>query len=103
MQLDFMKIQSKVKKPLRKKDLISPNNLKEIFNEIRNHLAANAKGMTRDETLAQELINLLLCKIYDETSKKPDDMLSFYGLIDESSERPGYKKPQRSKKNGTSL
>ena len=33
--------------------------------QIRNHLAGNVTGITRDEALAQEIINVLFCKIYD--------------------------------------
>ncbi len=44
----------------RKKDLKPTHNLKAIFKSIRNHLAANRVGATRDEVLAQQLINLKL-------------------------------------------
>lgn len=46
-----------------RKDLIPPTNLKTIFKVIRNYLAPNAVGVTRDENLAQQLINLIFCKI----------------------------------------
>jgi len=82
-QLDYIETQSRVSTPLKRKDLISTNNLKSIFDEIRNYLAGNAKGITRDETLAQELINILFCKIQDEITKRPEDMLSFYALSNE--------------------
>lgn len=60
-----------------RKDLEAPTNLKTIFKVIRNYLAPNAVGVTRDESLAQQLINLIFCKIYDEKYTKPDDMVSF--------------------------
>ena len=60
-----------------RKDLEAPTNLKAIFKVIRNYLAPNAVGVTRDESLAQQLINLIFCKIYDEKYTKPDDMVSF--------------------------
>lgn len=60
-----------------RKDLEAPTNLKSIFKVIRNYLAPNAVGVTRDESLAQQLINLIFCKIYDEKYTKPDDMVSF--------------------------
>jgi len=82
-QLDYLETQARVQSPIKKKDLIPTNNLKSIFDEIRNYLAGNAKGITRDETLAQELINILFCKIHDEITKQPEDMLSFYTLFDE--------------------
>ena len=47
-------------------DLKPTHNLKAIFKSIRNHLAANTIGATRDEVLAQQLINIIFCKIYDE-------------------------------------
>ncbi len=49
----------------KKKDLKPTHNLKAIFKSIRNHLAANTIGATRDEVLAQQLINLIFCKLYD--------------------------------------
>lgn len=42
---------------LKRKDLKPTHNLKAIFKSIRNHLAANTVGTTRDEVLAQQLIN----------------------------------------------
>lgn len=61
----------------KKKDLKKPHNLKVVFKSIRNHLAGNFTGATRDEELAKELINLIFCKIYDERFTKPDDILTF--------------------------
>ena len=60
-----------------RKDLEAPTNLKTIFKVIRNYLAPNAVGVTRDESLAQQLINLIFCKIYDEKYTKPNDMVNF--------------------------
>ena len=61
----------------RRKDLKKPSNLKAIFRDLRNHLAGNAPGITRDEPLAQEVINVLFCKIYDEINPGPGDMVQF--------------------------
>jgi type I restriction enzyme M protein len=61
----------------RRRDLRKPINLKSVFRDIRNHLAGNTTGITRDETLAQEIINLLFCKIWDEINTAPDDIVSF--------------------------
>lgn len=58
-------------------------NLKPSFRAIRNYLAANAVGITRDEVFAQQLINLIFCKIYDEQFKQPDQMVEFRAGIDE--------------------
>lgn len=70
----------------RRKDLVVPHNLKVIFKAIRNHLAGNTVGATRDEILAQQLINIIFCKIYDERFTRPDEIVSFRAGINESSE-----------------
>lgn len=61
----------------RRQDLKAPSNLKAVFRDIRNHLAGNATGITRDEALAQEIIALLFCKIYDEVNTPPDQVVTF--------------------------
>lgn len=61
----------------RKKDLVKPSNLRAVFRDIRNHLAGNAPGITRDEPLAQQVIDLLFCKIYDEINTGSKDMVQF--------------------------
>jgi type I restriction enzyme M protein len=58
--------------------------LKAVFRDIRNHLAGNVTGITRDEALAQEIINVLFCKIYDEINTGPDEVVTFRSGIDES-------------------
>lgn len=68
----------------RRCDLIPAQNLKSIFKTMRNYLAANAVGITRDEVFAQQIINLIFCKIYDERFTKPDDVVAFRAGIDES-------------------
>ena len=67
----------------RRKDLRPTHNLKATFKAIRNHLAANTVGATRDEVLAQQLINLIFCKIYDERFTEPDDIVTFRAGVDE--------------------
>jgi type I restriction enzyme M protein len=67
-----------------RKDLRRPSNLKAVFRDIRNHLAGNVTGITRDEALAQEIINVLFCKIYDEINTGPDEVVTFRSGIDES-------------------
>jgi type I restriction enzyme M protein len=69
----------------KRKDLNPTHNLKSTFKAIRNHLAANNVGATRDEFLAQQLINLIFCKIYDERFTEPDDMVDFRAGVDEES------------------
>ena len=61
----------------RRKDLKPATNLKSVFRTIRNYLAANAVGITRDEVFAQQLINLIFCKIYDERFTKKNDVVTF--------------------------
>lgn len=68
----------------KRQDLTKPHNLKSIFRAVRNHLAGNTVGTTRDEVLAQQLINVVFCKIYDEKFTKPDDIVSFRAGINES-------------------
>ena len=43
----------------RRCDLTIPHNLKAVFKTMRNYLAQNVVGATRDETIAQQLINLI--------------------------------------------
>ena len=69
---------------LTKKELKPTHNLKAIFKSIRNHLAANTIGATRDEVLAQQLINLIFCKLYDERFTQPEDLLKFTVRVNES-------------------
>ncbi|MBP7479946.1 MAG: N-6 DNA methylase [Spirochaetaceae bacterium] len=61
----------------RRKDLKPAKNLKSVFKAIRNYLAANAVGTTRDEVFASQLINLIFCKIYDERFTKKDEIVTF--------------------------
>lgn len=65
-------------------DLKPTHNLKTTFKSIRNYLAGNNVGATRDEMLAQQLINLIFCKIYDERFTAHDDVVSFRAGINES-------------------
>ncbi len=67
----------------RRMDLEPTHNLKSVFRTIRNYLAANAKGITRDEVFAQQIINLIFCKIYGERFTRPTDMVRFRAGIDE--------------------
>ncbi|EKN4115353.1 N-6 DNA methylase [Yersinia enterocolitica] len=70
---------------LYKRSQLKPaHNLKSVFRTVRNYLAANAVGITRDEVFAQQLINLIFCKIYDERFTRPSDTVSF---------RAGYQEP----------
>jgi len=70
----------------KRNDLKPTHNLKSIFKAIRNYLAGNVVGATRDEILAQQLINLIFCKIYDERFTEKDSILTFRAGLDENSE-----------------
>lgn len=67
----------------KRKDLKPATNLKAVFRTMRNFLAANAVGITRDEVFAQQIINLIFCKIYDERYTKQEDMVTFRAGVDE--------------------
>jgi len=67
----------------RQRDLKATHNLKAIFKSIRNHLAANTVGATRDEVLAQQLMNLIFCKLYDEKNTAPDNIVRFRAGVNE--------------------
>lgn len=67
----------------KRKDLKTTHNLKSVFKSIRNYLAANTVGATRDEVLAQQLINIIFCKIYDERYTEPNDIVTFRSGINE--------------------
>lgn len=60
-----------------RRDLKVSSDLKSVFRDIRNHLAGNVTGITRDEALAQQIINILFCKIDDEINKGPDEIVNF--------------------------
>lgn len=72
---------------LRRRDLIAPTNLKAVLRDIRNHLAGNTTGITRDQGLAVEITSILFCKIYDEINTAPDDLPQFRVVHLEPAER----------------
>lgn len=57
--------------------LVKPSDLRAVFRDLRNHLAGSATGITLDQKFAQEIINLLFCKIYDELNTAPDEVVTF--------------------------
>jgi len=67
----------------KRKHLIPPKNLKILFKDIRNYLAGMAVKITRDEAFAQEITNLLFCKIYDEINTDLEDEVRFRAGIGE--------------------
>ena len=72
---------------LKRKDLIPTHNLKSTFKAIRNYLAANAVGATRDEVIAQQLINVIFCKIFDERWTAPESVVKFRVGINDNDEQ----------------
>jgi len=67
----------------KRKDLKTPSNLKAVFKDLRNHLAGMTTGITRDEALAQEIINILFCKILDEQETASDNTVTFRAGVGE--------------------
>lgn len=67
-----------------RKDLVVSEQLKSVLRDIRNHLAGMVTGTTRDEQLARQTINILFCKVYDETSKGPEELVEFRAGVHES-------------------
>jgi len=76
--------QNRPKKLIYKNNLLPINNLKTIFREIRDYFAGNVTGITRDEKIAQNIMRLLFCKIYDELQKKDEDLVEFGNRPNES-------------------
>lgn len=70
----------------KRKDLRPAENLKPTFRTIRNYLAANAVGITRDEVFASQIIDIIFCKIYDERFTRPEDTVKFRAGVSESDE-----------------
>ncbi|MBN2890642.1 MAG: N-6 DNA methylase [Bacteroidales bacterium] len=66
---------SKPKKLIYRKDLQPINNLKIVFREIRDYFAGNVTGISRDEKIAQNIMRILFCKIYDEKVKQADELV----------------------------
>ncbi|MFX0080726.1 MAG: N-6 DNA methylase [Candidatus Hodarchaeota archaeon] len=72
---DFLNKQSN---QLKKRDLIKSPNLKTIFNVINQHLYGKLKYTDTDtRARSKQIINLLLCKLVDEVSKKPEEEIEF--------------------------
>ena len=63
---------------LLKRELIKSLNLKIIFNSINQHLYGKLKYTDTDtRARSKQIINLLLCKLVDEVSKKPEEEVEF--------------------------
>ena len=66
IEISFSKENEKNSKAIKLKDLKKINNLKSVFKDIRDYFAGNVTGISRDETIAKNIMRLLFCKIYDE-------------------------------------
>jgi type I restriction enzyme M protein len=75
---------NKPKKLIYKQNLAPINNLKLIFREIRDYFAGNVTGITRDEKIAQNIMRLLFCKIYDEKYTENEQLVNFANRPNES-------------------
>ncbi len=74
----------KPKKLIYKHNLVPINNLKLIFREIRDYFAGNVTGITRDEKIAQNIMRLLFCKIFDEKYLDNQELVNFANRPNES-------------------
>ena len=77
--------------PLQKEDLVPPHTLIQLFKDIRNLLAGRARGVTLDQTLVSQLIDIIACKVYDEVNTPLGKALEFQRLSNES-EKDLYKR-----------
>jgi type I restriction enzyme M protein len=75
---------NKPKQLIYKYSLKPINNLKIIFREIRDYFAGNVTGITRDEKIAQNIMRILFCKIYDEKFTEKDQLVNFANRPNES-------------------
>lgn len=71
---------------IHKSDLIAPHNLKEIFKEVRGWIVANG-NVTRDEEIAEQMILLILCKIFDERFTESSRCCVFSAAEDEDEQK----------------
>ncbi|MGP1438167.1 MAG: N-6 DNA methylase [Treponema sp.] len=67
----------------RRNQLEKTHNLKDVFLDMRGFLVGNATGTTRDEFIAKQIINIILCKIYDERFTAPNDIVKFRTTLED--------------------
>ncbi len=79
---DFLEEKSEI---IRKKDLKKATNLKQVFTSINQHLYGKLKYTDTDtRARSKQIVNLLLCKLVDEISKKPEEEVEFCTRVGES-------------------
>ena len=63
---------------IRKNDLVKSPNLKKVFTSINQHLYGKLKYTDTDtRARSKQIVNLLLCKLVDEISKKAEEEVEF--------------------------
>lgn len=67
-----------------RRDLKPSRNLKAVFGDLRNHLAGNVAGITRDVALAEQVLNIVFCKLFDELNTGPEEVVSFRAATGEA-------------------
>jgi len=67
-----------------RKNLKPIYNLKIVFREIRDYFAGNVTGISRDEKIAQNIMRILFCKIFDEKNKKNDELVEIANRPEET-------------------
>lgn len=72
---------------LKRQQLIRPQTLIREFTDIRNFLAANATGITRDTAIVTEMAKILFCKAFDEINKGPEEIVDFQMSLHEAPEK----------------
>ena len=70
----------------KRSSLTPPRTLISEFSDVRHYLAGNAPGITRDAEIAEQIIYVLFCKLYDEKHKGPNELLDFRASPSESGE-----------------
>lgn len=61
---------SDINEQIERKQLQPTNNLKSVFKNLRGYIAANATGTTRDSDILEQLIMVVIAKLYDERYKE---------------------------------
>ena len=69
-----------------RRDLKPSRNLKAVFGDLRNHLAGNVAGITRDVALAEQVLNIVFCKLFDELNTRPEEVVSFRAAASDAEE-----------------
>ena len=69
-----------------RKDLRPSCNLKAVFGDLRNHLAGNVVGITRDVALAEQVLNIVFCKLADELNTPYNGVVSFRAAVSDTNE-----------------